>query len=158
MSGRQAHGTNPVLPGMKGVFCISNSKIGAIVSAILVMAWSLDAGEPVGIENQSRAVAGEQQRKSETGLASYYADKYHGRPTASGEVFDMHSLTAAHPSYRFGTRVKVTHLESNRSVIVRINDRGPFVKGRVIDLSLAAAKELRMVKAGLAQVKLEIAE
>lgn len=158
MTGRQAHGANPVLPDMKGVFCISNSTTGAIVSAILVMAWSLDASEPVGIESHSRAVVAEQQRKSETGMASYYADQYHGKPTASGEVFDMHSLTAAHPSYRFGTRVKVTHLESGRSVIVRINDRGPFVKGRVIDLSLAAAKELRMVKAGLAQVKLEMAE
>jgi rare lipoprotein A len=68
----------------------------------------------------------------------------------------MHQLTAAHPRLAFGTRVKVTHVESNRSVTVRINDRGPFVKGRVIDLSLAAAEELQMVKAGIAQVKLEL--
>jgi rare lipoprotein A len=95
---------------------------------------------------------------SESGVASYYADHYHGRKTASGELFDMHALTAAHPTYRFGTRVKVTHLENQRSVIVRINDRGPFVKGRVIDLSLAAAEQLRMVRSGLAQVKLEILE
>jgi rare lipoprotein A len=70
----------------------------------------------------------------------------------------MHALTAAHPTYKFGTRVKVTHLANNRSVTVRINDRGPFMKGRVIDLSLAAAKELQMVKSGIAQVKLEIVE
>lgn len=143
---------------MKGVFCLSNSMTGAIVSAMLLMAWSLDAREAVGIESHSGAKAGPQQRKSETGVASYYADQYHGKKTASGEVFDMHGLTAAHPSYRFGTQVKVTHLKSNRSVIVRINDRGPFVKGRVIDLSLAAAKELQMVQSGLAPVKLEIVE
>ncbi len=100
----------------------------------------------------------ELQTPSEIGVASFYADNYHGRKTASGETFDMRALTAAHPTYRFGTRVKVTHLESQRSVIVRINDRGPFVKGRVIDLSLAAAEQLRMVRSGLAQVKLEILE
>ena len=91
-------------------------------------------------------------------MASFYAHKYHGKKTASGEVFDMHALTAAHPSLEFGTRVKVTHLENNLSVTVRINDRGPFIKGRVIDLSLAAAKQLQMVQACLALVKLEIVE
>lgn len=70
----------------------------------------------------------------------------------------MHQLTAAHPRYAFGTRVKVTHLGNNRSIIVRINDRGPFIQGRVIDLSLAAAEELQMVQGGLAQVKLEIVQ
>ena len=78
--------------------------------------------------------------------------------TASGEIFDMHALTAAHPTCKFGTRVKVTHLENHRSVIVRINDRGPFVKGRVIDLSLAAAEHLGMLRSGLAHVTLEIME
>jgi rare lipoprotein A len=95
---------------------------------------------------------------AEVGVASYYAHRYHGRPTASGEVFDLHQLTAAHPRYAFGTRVKVTHLGNNRSIIVRINDRGPFIQGRVIDLSLAAAEELQMVQGGLAQVKLEIVQ
>lgn len=112
-----------------------------------------DLAQPEGV---TRSITVQQTPKPETGVASYYSDRYHGKHTASGEIFDTHSLTAAHPSHRFGTRVKVTHLESQRSVIVRINDRGPFVKGRVIDLSLAAAKELRMVRAGLAQVKLEI--
>lgn len=92
----------------------------------------------------------------EMGTASYYADKYHGRPTASGEIFDMHKLTAAHPTLPFGTVIKVTHAGNNRSVIVRINDRGPFVAGRIIDLSLAAAEQLQMVEGGLASVKLEI--
>lgn len=94
--------------------------------------------------------------KAETGVASYYGVPYHGRQTASGEVFDMNELTAAHPTLKFGTKVKVTHLANNRSVTVRINDRGPFVKGRVIDLSKAAAEELQMVRAGLAEVKIEV--
>lgn len=70
----------------------------------------------------------------------------------------MSEMTAAHPTLKFGTRVKVTHLANHRSVIVRINDRGPFVKGRVIDLSRAAAEELEMIKSGLAEVKIEVVE
>jgi rare lipoprotein A len=95
---------------------------------------------------------------AQTGVASYYGVPYHGRQTASGEVFNMNALTAAHPTLKFGTKVKVTHLANNRAVTVRINDRGPFVKGRVIDLSQAAAAELQMIRAGLAEVKLEIVE
>jgi rare lipoprotein A len=113
--------------------------------------------EPTQTTPASTAIAKETPA-AETGVASYYADPYHGKPTASGEVFDMHALTAAHRSYKFGTRVRVTHLGNNRSVIVRINDRGPFVRGRVIDLSLAAAEGLQMVKSGLAKVRLEIVE
>jgi rare lipoprotein A len=94
----------------------------------------------------------------ETGIASYYGAKYHGKLTASGEVFNMNDLTAAHPRLAFGTRVKVTDLENNRFVFVRVNDRGPFIKGRVIDLSQAAATALQMEKRGLAQVKLEVVE
>ena len=93
---------------------------------------------------------------TESGTASYYADKYHGRPTASGEIFDMHQLTAAHPRLKFGTVVRVTNLDNHRSVLVRINDRGPFVAGRVIDVSLAAAEELQMLRSGLAAVQLEV--
>ncbi len=111
---------------------------------------------------ESPAVRQEHLKQSppaiESGVASYYGAKYHGRATASGEIYDMAQLTAAHPRLAFGTRVKVTHLENNLSVIVRINDRGPFVEGRVIDLSQAAAGELQMVKTGLAHVKLEILE
>ena len=94
---------------------------------------------------------------SESGVASYYAHKYHGRKTASGERFDMNDMTAAHKTLPFGTRVRVTNVSNGKSVTVRINDRGPFVKGRVIDVSLAAAKKLDMVNAGLAQVRLRSA-
>jgi rare lipoprotein A len=96
--------------------------------------------------------------RTETGIASYYGEKYHGRPTANGEIFNMYELTAAHPKLKFGTKVKVTHLANQRAVTVRINDRGPFVKGRVIDLSQAAATELQMIRAGLAEVTVEIVE
>ena len=92
------------------------------------------------------------------GTASFYGAKSHGKATASGEAFNMNDLTAAHPKLAFGTRVRVTHLENNRSVIVRINDRGPFVQGRVIDISQAAAVELQMIQSGLARVKIEIVE
>jgi rare lipoprotein A len=92
------------------------------------------------------------------GIASYYADAYHGRTTASGETFDMYELTAAHRTLPFGTRVRVTNLDNGRSVTVRINDRGPFIDGRVIDLSLAAAQRLDMVEAGIVPVKLEVVD
>ena len=87
--------------------------------------------------------------------ASYYADKFHGRQTASGEIFDMNDFTCAHKTLPFGT-LRVTNLENNRSVNVRVNDRGPFVAGREIDLSKAAARQLDMLRSGTATVRLEI--
>jgi peptidoglycan lytic transglycosylase len=91
------------------------------------------------------------------GLASYYAEPYDGRKTASGEIFDSyHALTAAHRTLPFNTMVRVTNKTNGESVDVRINDRGPFVNGRVIDLSLFAAQKIDMVRAGVAPVKLEI--
>ncbi len=90
----------------------------------------------------------------ERGKASWYGRRFHGRRTASGERFDMHDLTAAHPTLPFGTRVLVRNLRNGREVVVRINDRGPFVKRRIIDLSKAAAEMLGLVHAGEAQVVL----
>jgi rare lipoprotein A len=90
------------------------------------------------------------------GVASYYADQYHGRQTSNGEVFDMNALTAAHRTFPFGSMVRVTNLENRKSVVVRVNDRGPFVDGRIIDLSLAAAKELDLIQKGTARVRLEV--
>ena len=91
----------------------------------------------------------------ETGLASFYAHQYHGRKTASGERYNMNKLTAAHRTLPFGAKVRVTNLENNRAVMVRINDRGPFVRGRIIDVSLAAAKRLDLTKKGTARVRIE---
>jgi rare lipoprotein A len=90
------------------------------------------------------------------GKASYYGDEFNGKKTASGEMFDNGEFTAAHLSLPFGTFVRVTNLAKNKSVVVRINDRGPFVAGRVIDLTKAAAEQLDMVRAGIIDVKLEI--
>ena len=90
--------------------------------------------------------------------ASYYADKFNGRRTASGERFDNQKYTAAHRTLPFGTKVRVTNEANGKSTIVKINDRGPFVKGRVIDLSKSAAIELDFVKAGVADVEVEIIE
>jgi len=91
-----------------------------------------------------------------SGRASWYGPGFHGRLTANGERYNQNALTAAHPNLKFGTRVKVTNLRNGRSVIVRINDRGPYVKGRVIDVSAAAARTLGMIRSGVAPVKVTI--
>jgi rare lipoprotein A len=90
----------------------------------------------------------------ETGRASYYADKFHGRKTANGEIFRQGKRTAAHKSLPFGTKVKVKNLSNGKTVKVRINDRGPFVAGRTIDLSKRAARKIDMVGAGVSNVEL----
>lgn len=94
----------------------------------------------------------------EEGTASYYADEFNGRQTSNGEIFDMNQLTAAHRTLPFNTKVKVTNLVNGKSVIVRINDRGPFKDDRLIDLSLAAAKEIDMISSGTSKVKIEVIE
>lgn len=88
------------------------------------------------------------------GLASYYADSYEGKTTANGEIYRQGKITAAHKTLPFGTKVEVTNLSNNKSVVVRINDRGPFIRGRIIDLTMAAAREIDMVGAGVAKVKI----
>jgi len=90
------------------------------------------------------------------GIASYYGREHQGKKTASGEIFDMDQLTAAHRSLPFGCKVKVTNLSNNRSVILRINDRGPYVPGRILDLSRAAAEQLEMIREGIVKVKMEV--
>lgn len=94
--------------------------------------------------------------KVKTGTASWYGTKYHGRKSSNGEVYNKNKMTAAHPSLPFGTEVKVTNLANNESVVVRITDRGPFGKNRMIDLSEAAARKLDMIRTGTAQVSMEI--
>ena len=91
-----------------------------------------------------------------SGVASYYGKRFHGRRTANGERFDMTAMTAAHKTLPFGTYVRVTNRSNRRSVTVRINDRGPFIRGRTIDLSRAAAEEIGMIQRGHASVTMEI--
>jgi rare lipoprotein A len=92
----------------------------------------------------------------ESGIASWYGKKFHGRKTASGEVYDMFKMTAAHKTLRLPTYARVTNLANGRSVVVKLNDRGPFIKGRIVDLSYAAATKLDMLKTGHANVTLEV--
>src|SRR6056297_3648827 len=94
---------------------------------------------------------------TERGEASWYGPNFAGRPTANGETFDPSRLTAAHPSLPFDTRVRVTNLDNGRSVVVRINDRGPFAHARVIDLSRAAAEAIGLIATGVADVRIELA-
>jgi rare lipoprotein A len=96
-----------------------------------------------------------QNNYTENGQASYYGDEFNGNKTASGEIYNMNDYTAAHRTLPFGTKVKVTNLKNNKTVIVRINDRGPFKSGRIIDLSKAAAKQIDLIKYGVVDVKIE---
>jgi rare lipoprotein A len=114
----------------------------------MMLAWSVAAAAPI----QPLAVVEEPAQDLQ---ASWYGPAYHGRLTASGEIFDMHDLTAAHPELPFGTRLQVTCPENGRSVLVRINDRGPFIAGRGLDLSLEAARRLGIEQKGLATVQYE---
>lgn len=122
-------------------------KITAIV-LVLSLAWgcALFRREPVP----------PRIKRVEVGWASWYGEKFHGRRTASGEVYDMYQLTAAHKTLPLGTSVIVTHVKNGKSVEVTINDRGPFVRGRIIDLSYAAAKALEMAEEGVAKVRVEV--
>lgn len=110
--------------------------------------------------NPSKSPSGNSKGKptSYQGIASFYADDFHGKKTANGEVFDMHQLTAAHRSFPFNTKVRVTNLDNGKSCIVRVNDRGPFKLERIMDLSLGAAEVLDMKKTGTANVSLEVLE
>lgn len=90
------------------------------------------------------------------GRASWYGHPFHGRKTANGETYDMYSMTAAHKSLPFGSLLKVTNLDNQRELIVRVNDRGPYIAGRIVDLSFAAAKELGMIHRGVSPVRVEV--
>ena len=97
-------------------------------------------------------------RYHQVGIASWYGPGFHGKLTSNGETYDMHTMTAAHKSLPFNTKVKVIDLDTRESVVVRINDRGPFIRGRIIDLSLAAAEELGSDQKGIARVGLVVVE
>ena len=97
-------------------------------------------------------------QEAEIGMASYYNDSFEGKITASGQEFSQSKMTAAHKSIRFNTKIRVTNLSNNQTVIVVVNDRGPFAKGRIIDLSKKAARKLDFIDEGVTKVKVEILE
>lgn len=119
----------------------------ALAAALLFSIFSFDSLPTIASENRGAGTVGN---------ASWYGGKFQGRTTANGERFDMNQLTAAHKSLPFGSKVRVTNPATNDSVVVRINDRGPYVGNRVIDLSRAAAKAVRIIDRGVAPVKLEV--
>ena len=118
------------------------------ISVLLVILTACSTA-PSNINNQQRNAA-------EQGKASFYADKYHGRTTASGERFSQQAATAAHLKLPFGTRVNVTNIANNKSVVVRINDRGPYIRGRIIDLSKAMFKKIADPKVGVIDVSVTV--
>jgi rare lipoprotein A len=120
--------------------------------------WLLAALGVAGCSTAARVTPPPARPGALTGPASWYGKAHHGQRTASGERFDMYALTAAHPTFPFGTRLRVVNLDNDREVEVRVNDRGPSVPGRIIDLSYAAARALGAVGAGVVPVRLTVLE
>ncbi len=131
--------------------------MGCAVAAFVALSASTEA-KPSGPINLETYIATKisQEIVGELGLASWNGEECEGNPTASGEVYDINGLTAAHRSLPLGTKLKVTNLKNNRSLVVRVNDRGPFIHNRLLDLSMAAAKNLGFMGAGLALVRAEV--
>jgi len=131
--------------------------IGCAVAALVALSPRTEASPTPSVKRVAQIVPQTTQEVvSELGFASWYGEEFQGSPTASGEVFDMNGLTAAHRSLPLGTKLKVTNLRNNRSLVVRVNDRGPFIQSRFLDLSMAAAKKLGFFGAGVARVRAEV--
>ena len=136
---------------------MKNFVMGCVVVALVALTARTEARPSGSIDLQSYlAPKAIEATKSELGLASWYGEEFEGNPTASGEIYDMNELTAAHRTLPLGTRIRVTNLRNQRSLIVRINDRGPFIENRFLDLSMAAARKLGFKGAGLALVRAEV--
>lgn len=141
------------------------SNFGFMKSSIFILLLFInigfvEAGRPGTWQGETKPAKVENAHASkgsaQVGMASFYGREFDGKPTSSGETYHANHLTAAHRTLAFGTIVRVTNLSNGKKVIVRINDRGPFVKGRIIDLSLAAAKRLDMIDAGVVKVRVEV--
>ena len=128
----------------------------AMLFMVTLLAGSLTLPADALAGNGKSAHERHQKKRNQTGMASFYGHEFKGQRTANGERFDPNQLTAAHRTLPFGTRVKVTNLDNGRHVVVRINDRGPYAKGRVLDLSRAAARKLGFEQDGTALVRLQI--
>jgi rare lipoprotein A len=144
--------------GIKSGFGFMKSSI--LVLLLFVNIGFVQAGRPGTWQGESKPAkvehGGAKKGSVQVGMASYYGREFEGGPTSSGEIYRSSHLTAAHRTLAFGTIVRVTNLTNGKKVIVRINDRGPFVKGRIIDLSLAAARRLDMIEAGVVKVRVEV--
>jgi rare lipoprotein A len=147
-------------------FLMNHGRLKVLLSALLIVVFFLltACGPRHRVVYERRIPPPEKETKIEKretsevqqGIASWYGKDFHGKQTSSGEVYDMYQLTCAHQTLPLGTMVMVTNLENGKSVELKVNDRGPFVKGRIIDVSYAAAKMLEMSEKGTAMVKVEV--
>ncbi len=145
--------------------CLSTTGCSTITESLDAVTGVFDGGEPapdshrVGnpyVVKGVRYVPRENPGYNVVGMASWYGRPFHGRKTASGQIYDMNALTAAHPTLPIGTQVRVTNLTNHKSVVLTVNDRGPFAKGRIIDVSRRAAERLGFRRAGTARVRVEV--
>jgi rare lipoprotein A len=125
---------------------------------LLLLFGSSAIVQPVRSAFSSPAGRSSAPRATLAGLASYYGPGFHGRPTASGEIFNMHALVAAHRTLPLGTVARVTNLANGRSVVLRITDRGPYVRGRILDVSKGAARVLGFIRKGMTRVRIDVLE
>ena len=126
------------------------------LASVIVVALGVEGCSSAPLRPVSRLLPAVERPSSQTGRASWYGRAHHGQLTASGERFDMNALTAAHPTLPFGTRLRVVNLDNDRAVEVRVNDRGPVVAGRILDLSYAAARALGAVGSGVVPIELTV--
>lgn len=145
------------------------SKIFIVLALISVVGFTINSNESKNLEssaiNEELALVSNSEFNSQIELleyvdrgkivASWYGPRFHGRKTANGETFDQQAFTAAHKKFRFGTLLRLTNPNNERSIIVRINDRGPYIRGRELDLSKAAANELGIIERGVAKLNIE---
>jgi rare lipoprotein A len=131
---------------------------GFVLAVVLLLPFA--ACSPAHVDSVTSLQASDKLRPGiyQEGMATWYGHPFHGCPTASGELYDMYGLSAAHKELPLGTRIRVTNLDNGRSLDVRVNDRGPFVKNRILDLSFGAARRLGLVGPGTARVRIEILE
>ena len=139
---------NPAVVLMAGILLIATACAGPSVREPV-------AANEYRVNGKKYKVRGSSRGFEQTGLASWYGGKFHGRLTASGEVYDMNKLTAAHRTLPLGTYVRVTRTDGRGEVVLKVNDRGPFIKGRIIDLSRAGAAKLHMLDEGVAEVRVK---
>lgn len=137
---------------------IAARQLGALARGACAVALLVLAGCSSTPKSGSYPAGSATSGHSESGLASYYGNEFNGRKTANGERFDQGKLTAAHRTLPFGTHVKVTNKQNGKSVVVRVNDRGPFAKGRVIDLSSSAFKRIAYLGAGVVPVHIQVVD
>jgi rare lipoprotein A len=133
-------------------------KISALIVVTIIAISVFGCSSSVRFSSSGTTTSGLHSEHELEGFASYYADKFQGRQTANGDIFDQSKLTAAHKTLPFGTIVIVENINNGKTVTVIINDRGPFVKGRIIDLSYSAAEKIGMINEGIVPVRLRIVE